>query len=173
MWWWIEVFRNTPLNAPKRSAERCWFQYFLAIDFSFFFLFFFLNLVLIGSSLENLELWIQVLVMVIFTFAVGVLTHLLGLGGGGVHAALLYTHFSLLISSNPLCLLCWCVCVCVLHLSTPYTGLAYHRCASCELAEVKCALIQTERYERQSGSVPRSAFLHRPLPSGTFVPRFV
>lgn len=41
------------------------------------------------------------------------------------------------------------VCACVLHLSTLYSGLAYHRSASRKLAQVKCALIQTERYETE------------------------
>ncbi|CAG02096.1 unnamed protein product [Tetraodon nigroviridis] len=37
-----------------------------------------------------------------------------------------------------------------------HPGLASRRCASREPAQVKCALIQTERYERQSGSTGRA-----------------
>lgn len=48
---------------------------------------------------------------------------------------------------------------------------------SWKLAQVKCALIQTIRNERTAEpiplAVPRSAFLDRPLPSGTFVSQFV
>lgn len=54
-----------------------------------------------------------------------------------------------------------------------------HRGTSWKLARVKCVLIHTKRSERMARvgpvplAVPRSAFLHSLLPSGTFVSQFV
>lgn len=104
------------------------------------------------------------LLMVIFTLVLGFYALTVSYIGTGdclwcSDLVTQHTYKPSFLYSNLLCLFCWCVrvCVCMYACYTSvYCGLSNHRGTSCNLAQVKCALIQTERYERRTGSSGRA-----------------